>query len=492
MQVLLSDARPEQVACDALALLVEEGSLEPVLEELDRALEGWIGEAVQLARFEAKRDRTLWLFTHGRILPPRLVLVGMGRPKAGYAQADALRRAAAVAVREARSQRVDRLAVWSPRISAENLQAVVEGLYLGAYRYEAYKAGEEPQITSVQILGGTGPERMKALQRGQLFAEATCFARDLVNAPPNEINPPELARIARRIAREKGLRVRVYGPRELRRMGANAILAVGRGSRQPPQLIVLEYEPEEARRRVVIAGKGVTFDAGGLDIKTAEGMQHMKSDCAGAAAVLAVMWALPDLRVPHRVVGVVGAVENLLGEEAMKPGDIVRAMNGKTIEITNTDAEGRVVLADALSYAARYRPDALVDLATLTGSAIVALGYYAAAILGNDRTLIQDLIRAGEAAGERLWELPLYEEFREAMRSEIADLKNSAGRYGGAQKGAAFIGEFVEGRPWAHLDIAGVAYLDGPEGQAPHLPKGATGFGVRTLLNWLCPTPSTP
>lgn len=487
MRVSLSDARPEQVSCDALAVLVDQGSLAAALGELDRALDGWVGEAVRLSGFEAKRDRPLWLFTHGKITPPRLVLVGMGSPGDGHARSEALRRAAAVAVREARAQRVRHLGVWVPHLSPQALGAVVEGLYLGSYRYEAYKTFEEPQLDGVQILGGTDPERRRALRRGRLLAEATCFARDLVNAPPNEVTPLALARIARQIARERGLEIRVYGPAQLQRMGAGAILAVGRGSRQPPQLIVLEYRPPRARRTVVIAGKGVTFDAGGLDLKTAEGMETMKSDCAGAAAVLATMRVLPDLRVPHRVVGIVGAVENLLGESAMKPGDIVRALNGKTIEITNTDAEGRVVLADALSYAARYRPDAIVDLATLTGSAIVALGHYAAAILGNDRALIRDLVRAGEVAGERLWELPLYEEFREAVRSEIADLKNSAGRYGGAQKGAAFIAEFVADRPWAHLDIAGVAFLDKSEGQAPHLPKGATGFSVRTLLNWLAP-----
>jgi leucyl aminopeptidase len=268
-------------------------------------------------------------------------------------------------------------------------------------------------------------------------------------------------------------------------MGARAILAVGAGSRQPPQMVVLDYRPARARRTVVLAGKGVTFDAGGLDIKTHEGMETMKADMAGAAAVLAVLQALPDLGVRHRVVGVVGAVENLLGDAAFKPGDIIRTLDGKTVEITNTDAEGRVVLADCLAYAQRYRPDAVVDIATLTGAAVVALGYHAAAVLGNDRALVDALLRAGDQAGERIWELPLYEEFLEAMRSDVADLKNSGGRYGGAQKGAAFLSRFVGGRPWAHLDIAGVAYLDTQEGQAPHLPKGATGFGVRTLLRWL-------
>jgi leucyl aminopeptidase len=307
----------------------------------------------------------------------------------------------------------------------------------------------------------------------------------LVNGPPNEVNPTFLAETARSIARETGLRLTVYGPAQLERMGAGAILAVGQGSRQPQQMIVLEYRPSRAQKTYALVGKGVTFDAGGLNIKTHEGMETMKSDMAGAAAVLAAMRALPRLDVRHRVYGVVGAVENMLGEAAFRPGDIVRAMNGKTIEITNTDAEGRVVLADCLSYVVRNKPDAIVDLATLTGAAMVALGFHAAAVIGSDRTLVDDVIRAGRTAGERIWELPLYEEFADTMRSDVADLKNSAGRYGGAQKAAAFLREFTDGRPWAHLDIAGPAFLDKSEGQAPHLPKGATGFGVRTVLRWL-------
>lgn len=491
MRVSVADIPPERARGDVLVVPVREGEVEQFTGPLDAALGGWIAEAVRLCGFTGKRDRVLWIHTHGRLSTPRLLLVGMGRPQPGEAgTADALRRAAAAAVRESRAQGARSLVVWVPGLRPAGLGGLVEGLYLGSYRYEAYRTFDEPRIEGVQILAPRAPEVARVLRRARLLAEATCYARDLVNAPPNEITPPALASVARRIGRERGLGVRVYGPAQLRRMGAGAILAVGRGSAQPPQLIVLDYRPPRAARTVVLAGKGVTFDAGGLDIKTAEGMETMKSDMAGAAAVLSAMRALPELGVPHRVVGIVGAVENLLGQAAFKPGDIVRAMNGKTIEITNTDAEGRVVLADVMSYAQRYRPAAIVDLATLTGAAVVALGSVAAAILGNDRNLVQELIRAGELAGERLWELPLYDEFREAMRSEIADLKNSAGRYGGAQKGAAFIGEFVGSRPWAHLDIAGVAFLDREEGQAPHLPKGATGFGVRTLLNWLAPVPA--
>ncbi len=482
MRVSVSNRPWSKVACDVLAVPVRAPEPLAGLEALDRALDGWLREAAQLDRFQGKREAVLQVFTHGRLPTPRVLLVGTGTEQDPL---QAARRAAAAAARHAQGLGARRLALWPGALpaTAEVAEALAEGALLGAYRYTRYKTPDTPALESVEVLGVAGAAA--AVARAQLLAQATWFARDLVNGPPNEVHPLFLARTARRMARELGLRVRVLGPAELRRMGAGAILAVGAGSRQPPQMIVLDYRPPRARRTYALVGKGVTFDAGGLDIKSHEGMQTMKSDMAGAAAVLACFRALPALGVPHRVVGVVGAVENLLGEAAFKPGDILRTLDGQTVEITNTDAEGRVVLADCLAYAQRYRPDAVVDLATLTGAAMVALGFHAAAVLGNDRALMDALVRAGARSGERLWELPLYDEFVEAMRSEVADLKNSGGRYGGAQKGAAFLSRFVKDRPWAHLDIAGVAFLDGQEGQAPHLPKGATGFGVRTLLRWL-------
>lgn len=486
MEITTTASAWNKVRADIIAVLLEEGDPLATLADVDRALSGWLGDAVKPAGYAAKRDKTMLLFTHGKAATGRVLLVGMGKVSDGHERADAVRRAAALAAREARGLRATRLAVWYPLSGPSNGAAeIVEGVHLGGYRYDAYKRAEDPPIEHLQILAPRGRETSAAMERARVMAEAACFARDLVNGPPNEVNPTFLADTARSIAREAGLRLTVYGPAQLKRMGAGAILAVGQGSRQPQQMIVLEYRPQRAQRTYALAGKGVTFDAGGLNIKTHEGMETMKSDMAGAAAVLAAMRALPKLGARHRVFSVVGAVENMLGGAAFRPGDIVRAMNGKTIEINNTDAEGRVVLADCLSYVVRHKPDAIVDLATLTGAAMVALGYHAAAVIGSDRALVGDLIQAGREAGERVWELPLYEEFAEAMRSDVADLKNSGGRYGGAQKAAAFLREFTEGRPWAHLDIAGPAFLDKPEGQAPHLPKGATGFGVRTVLRWL-------
>jgi leucyl aminopeptidase len=279
--------------------------------------------------------------------------------------------------------------------------------------------------------------------------------------------------------------VQVLGPQELKKRGMEVILAVGAASVHTPRLILLDYTPARPRRTVALAGKGVTFDTGGLDIKPADGMATMKDDMAGAAAVLATMRALPLLAPPVRVTAAIAAVENAIGSRAMRPGDILTAVNGTTIEITNTDAEGRLILAEAVAHLASGQPDELIDLATLTGAASIALGPYAAAIMGTNQHLVDRLVGAGMRIGERLVPLPLYEEYRQAMSSQVADIKNSGSRPGGAQKGAIFIREFAGGVPWAHIDIAPVAYFEREEGTSAIQPKGASGFGVRTLLEYL-------
>lgn len=394
-------------------------------------------------------------------------------------------------IRQASRVHADHLALPALALTTFPVEAVaqarVEGAVLGAYRFTRYKQDEGGRVSRVTLLAADPAQQRgieAGLARGRLFAEAAGFARDLVNEPPNELPPIRLAEVAAETARKAGLRCTVLDVDAMKALGMGAILAIGAGSDQPPRMIVMEYAPPKAKRFVALVGKGVCYDSGGINLKTAD-LEWMKSDMAGGAAVLATMQCLPALRLPVRVLGVVAAVENLPSGRAVKPGDIVRAMNGKTIEINNTDAEGRVILADALAYAAQQDPEEIIDLATLTGSAIVALGYLAAAVMSNDQGLAQRLLQAAEQAGERLWQLPLYEEFLENMRSPIADLHNSGSRYGGAQKGAIFLREFVGGRPWAHLDIAPTAFLEKDEGTNPYLPKGATGYGVRTLLTYL-------
>jgi leucyl aminopeptidase len=325
-----------------------------------------------------------------------------------------------------------------------------------------------------------------------------CLARDLANAPGNELTPERLADEARGIARASGARVQVLGVREMERLGMGAVLAVGKGSVNPPRFIVLEREPASARRpkqakaspprraaaipTVVLIGKGVTFDSGGISIKPREGMARMKYDMSGAAAVLGVFAALPSLDLPFRVIGLVPSAENMPGGRAFKPGDVVRAMDGTTIEVTNTDAEGRLVLADALCYARRFDPVVVVDLATLTGAISLALGHLAAGLFTRDEALAQELGDAARSSGERLWRMPLWEEYGDSLQSDVADLANSGAREGGASIAAAFLARFTKGLRWAHLDIASTAWA---YSDRPHEGRGPTGFGVRLLLEWL-------
>jgi leucyl aminopeptidase len=321
-------------------------------------------------------------------------------------------------------------------------------------------------------------------RRGEIFGGAAVFARDLVNMPANEVHPTHLAKVAGRIAREARLRLRVYDRAQCARLGMGAFLAVAAGSRQPPKFIHLTYAPRgRPARRVALIGKGVTFDAGGLDLKSADGMLRMKDDMSGAAAVLGIMKVLPLLKARVEVHGLIAATENMPSGSAFRPGDVLRAMNGTTIEVGNTDAEGRLTLADALSYARdRVEPDEIIDLATLTGACVVALGPLCAGLFASDQALADRLLAAAQQAGERLWQLPLIDEYREHLKSEVADLNNVGPRGGGAITAGLFLREFAGSTPWAHLDIAGPAFS---EKDLPLAPKGATGVAVRTLLTYL-------
>jgi len=493
MEFAVSTEGPEAIACDALAVPVyaDGRKIEEPSAGVDRALSGLLSSVLQEEQFEARPGRTLVLHTHGKIPARRIIAVGLGAVES--VTLEVVRQAAAAVIRAASAARAAHV-VFPPAAAASVpapveavIQARVEGIMLGAYRFSRYRRDDAGRVERVTLLAANDTQRRhveEGRQRGALFAEATILARDLVNEPPNRLPPPRLAEIAADVARQAGLRCAVLDEEALRAQGMGALLAVGAGSDQPPRLIVLEYLPPRAQRAVAVVGKGVCYDSGGVNLKR-DDLEWMKSDMAGGAAVIATMKALPVLRPKARVLGIVAAVENMPSGRSMKPGDIVRAMNGKTIEITNTDAEGRVILADALSYAAAQGVDEIIDLATLTGSAIVALGYHAAALMSNDDALAARLLQAAERAGERLWRLPLYEEFLEDMRSPVADLRNSGGRHGGAQKGAIFLREFAAGRPWAHLDIAPTAFLHKEEGTGPYLPKGGTGYGVRTLLTYL-------
>jgi leucyl aminopeptidase len=500
MRFSLSGTPPHQASCDLLALPVAEpGALSGEAAEVDRAVGGRLAEAVRADGFAAKRGRTL-LF-HSPDAPfHRVLLVGTGSDAGG----EPLRRYAATAVRRAREVHAARVALATTgggtgegTSAAERVQAVVEGAGLGAYRFDRYRTPEDAAEIGEALLLVRGEDTAAlahTIRVAEAAVEATCRARDLVNEPANTLTPTTLAAAAQESAAKSGLESRVIELDEARAMGMGLFAAVAAGSSEPPKFIVMEYRPQGSRgaagsgRSVALVGKGITFDTGGLSIKSASEMKTMKYDMAGAAAVVATMGALRDLAVPVRVLGIAAATENMISGRATRPGDIVRGLGGKTVEITNTDAEGRLVLADALTYAVRAGVDEIIDLATLTGACVIALGDHTAGLMGNDQPLMDRLLRAGALAGEQFWQLPMYEEFLEAMRGEISDLKNSAtGRAGGAERAAAFLREFVGTTPWAHMDIAGPAFSEN-KSAAPYILAGGTGFGVRTLLRYL----STP
>jgi len=368
--------------------------------------------------------------------------------------------------------------------------AIAEGILLGTYRFDRYRSEARSgrrHLRHVQVAAGDASlrELTDGIGFGETTASATNFARDLVNEPAGELSPQRMAEIARQVGQEAKIGVKVFEPEELRRMGMGGILGVGQGSKHPPRLIQLEYKPEDRPvRKVALIGKGLTFDSGGLSLKTSEGMETMKCDMAGSAAVLAALRVLPELAPRTEVVGLMGMAENMPGGGAIRPGDVLKIMNGKTVEVRNTDAEGRLVLADALSYASTL-PDLeeAIDLATLTGACVVALGPMAAGVLGNSRELVDDILSAAARAGEPMWPLPLYQEYAEHIKSDIADIKNTGIRWGGAITAALFLSEFVRpGLRWAHLDIAGPAFGDK---DYSYMKRGGSGVGVRTLIRYL-------
>ena len=434
--------------------------------------------------FEGKVGETMAVPASGQ--EPVVVAVGVGpREKV---DAEALRRAAAgfvrVAWRDARTAST-LLAAAPPHLDpAPFAQAVAEGAGLAAYRYSRYKADPKAcQIESMVLVGPSNPEARAGLDRGARLADAVALARDLVNEPAGSLTPQRLAEVAAEIAEREGLALTVLDEVAISGERLGGLLGVAAGSVQPPRLIELVYDPPDARATVALVGKGITFDSGGLSIKTAEGMETMKTDMSGGAAVLAAMSTLPAVEPGVKVIAIIPATENMPGGSATKPGDVLRIRNGKTVEVLNTDAEGRLVLADGLSLAVEAGVDAILDLATLTGSCVVALGRRIAGLMGNHEGWIEQVRHAAQRAGESVWPLPLPDEYRKQIDSDVADIKNvGGGRHAGALTAGLFLKEFVADGPWAHLDIAGPARSEEEDG---YVTKGGTGFGVRTIVELL-------
>lgn len=490
MKIDLSSANPLHFTTPALVIGCFEDGESELFTRCNTALDGCLQNLALSGEFKGKVNSSRLIHTLGKLPSERLLLVGLG--KKSELDDNSLRRAAGNAVQALRSARVPAFAValhlaWS---SDSALETVCEGALLGSYSFDEYKTKDKDERFSFSEMTLLLPKGLsvKSARNRVEQVDALCkgvgLTRDLVSHPGNVATTGYLAEAARAVAKRHNLACTVLERDELERLGMNALLSVGRGSAEPPRLIVLEYRGNGSKGRpVVLVGKGVTFDSGGISIKPGAGMEEMKTDMAGAAAVLGTMEAAAGLGLPVNLVGVIPTAENMPDGLAYKPGDVLTSMSGQTIEITNTDAEGRLILCDALHYARTiYKPAAMIDLATLTGACVVALGHEASGLMGSDQRLIESLKKAGEACGERLWQLPLWDEYGETLKSDIADLKNAGSRDGGSITAGWFLKQFTGTTRWAHLDIAGTAWSDKSR---PCSPKGATGVGVRLLIEYL-------
>jgi leucyl aminopeptidase len=455
----------------------------------DEALPKRIADLVEDGDWSGQFKQTLLLYPRGALPARRVLLLGLG--KRGQISFDGLCDAAAHAARRARELHIEQFTIDMPKTEAMPLataaQAVAEGSQMGLYRYLQYRTTlnerDRHEIAEITIVSNIHDDSVtQGVALGRAVAGGVELARDLANRPGNDLTPTRLAGAAQELGQRIGAQVTVLGPEELRAQGFGGILAVGQGSAQEPRFVVVEYGQKRPRTPTIcLVGKGITFDSGGISIKPPLNMDEMKSDMSGAAAVLGALHVVGELKLPLHVVGLIAAAENMPSGTAYKPGDIITTLSGKTVEVLNTDAEGRIVLADALYYAQSYQPDAIIDVATLTGAVMVALGHHASGLFGNDDGLASRLLEAGEATGERAWRLPLWDPYKEMVRSEIADIRNTGGsRFGAAITAAAFLANFVGDYPWAHLDIAGTAYSELAPKKA-YASKGAIGVGVRLL-----------
>jgi len=484
-QIVRSEEPATAVACDALvigATSTGEGPcLQPGGNDVDAALDGYLTEYLDIAGFRGKRGELEMVATARRLPAHAVAVVGLG--SADELDASAVRAAAGFAARKLSQRSV--LASILHEATKDGLAAAVEGFLLGNYIFTGYKSDPASAKTAtIMTLGNASDDE---IERGQIVSAACVLARDLTNEPASTLSPEVLAARAREIADVAGLECTIHDERELSRRGFGGILGVSQGSARPPRLIELRYSPPGERppasARVAILGKGITFDSGGLSIKDARSMETMKTDMAGGAAVIATMSALGRLRPNVEVLALVPTAENMNGDAALKPGDVLTHYGGRTTEVNNTDAEGRLVLGDAIAYACESEPSAVVDVATLTGGVVLALGRRSTGLFSNDDRLAEELERAGASAGERLWRLPAYDDYLSYLESEVADMKNSGGRFGAAIFGAIFLKQFLSpGTAWAHLDIAWTARAESDSGETS---RGGTGVGVRTLLHWI-------
>lgn len=462
---------------------------------VDRLLGGQLQQVLESGDFRARAGETLWLFPEqGGV--KRVLLLGLGEED--KLRADSVRKVAGSAISAARGKRLKNVVILLPSgrklRAADAAQAAAEGALLADYRSDHWKSEREdddaaPESVILLVESGDTRKTRTAASKGAILGESQNLARRISNEPPNDLTPMALTREAQKMAKEVGLKCKVINAAEMKRRKMGALLAVGKGSANPPSLAIIDYQPKRGRRTppvVCVVGKGITFDSGGISLKPGGGMQDMKHDMSGAATVVGLMRAVALLKPSVRVVGLVVGAENMPDGKSYRPGDILTSMSGLTIEIQNTDAEGRLILADALHLAkSDYEPAAIIDLATLTGACVVALGSWATGLFSNHEVLTRSIRSAGETTGERVWPMPVWDEHRDHMKSKIADLKNVGGRDAGSSTAAGFLSRFVGETNWAHLDIAGTAWTSSSQATQPY---GATGVGVRLLAevleNW--------
>jgi leucyl aminopeptidase len=496
MEIIIESGKIEEKITELLSLGLFEGEKEPtgIIRYIDTLLDGAISDTIKNGDFTGELNQTLLLYTHNKIKSRRLLLVGLGKRE--DFNLETVRSASGKAALQVRNMS---LSSYMTLLYGEDFglpietltQALIEGAELALYSFNRFKTEKEKMPKEVKELTifVQKNDNIALVQKGLTVAKIVCnatkLARDLSNSPSNDVTPQALAEVAKSIAERYSLECKVLERSDMEKLGMGGILAVSSGSQQPPKLIIMKYKGGKESSPIVLVGKAVTFDSGGISIKPSEKMEEMKYDKSGGAAVIATMQAIAELRLPLNVIGIIPATENLPSGSAYKPGDVLRHYGGKTSEVISTDAEGRLILADAIAYSTNYKPQAIIDIATLTGACVVALGTHASGMITNDQNLGKKVIDAAELSGEKVWQLPLWKEYSEQIKSEIADVKNVGGRAGGAITAAAFLSKFVGNCPWVHLDITGTAYTQEGSIEKTYIPKGATGVGVRLLIQLL-------
>jgi leucyl aminopeptidase len=488
MEIKAITGKLVEIKADAIIVGHYEGVKRPEGEAAaaDRALDGAITQLIKQGDIKGKLNEVNIIHTMGKLPAGRVAVVGLGKKK--ELNTNKVRGAAAEACRYLRGKGVASVAGGilgsDAAIKTEDaVQAMTEGAVLGLYAFRRYITKQEESFGEIKELTITGQEKRpmeKAIERGRIIAGAANYARDMVNEPGNYMTPTRMAEAARQIAKEYGLKVEVFDREKMKELGMGGLLGVSQGSQQPPKFIILSYQGRQSKEvDLGLVGKGITFDSGGISIKPSENMADMKDDMAGGASVIATLMAIAQLKPGINVTAFVPATENLPSGTALKPGDIITAMNGKTIEVLNTDAEGRLILADALSYAVKNGAKAIIDVATLTGACQIALGKITTGAFTNNQALLDRVVAAGKDVGEPAWQMPMFDEYKEFIKSDIADIKNTGNRYAGPITAAKFLEEFVGETPWVHLDLTG----PDSDKEKGYLVKGATGAPVRTLIN---------